>query len=119
MSRQPGTTLVLAAIGALAGAAAAKELGQLPEDRDWHGRILGLPYDFRPPTVARLRHAFWAPESDALLTPHAFGIGYSVNLARVLRPVRNAWAERTAPTEPPPVTESDQDGDGETVPPED
>jgi len=94
MSKRTTDTLMLAAAAALAGAAVAKELGQPPGDRTWHGRILGLPYDFRPPTAARLRHSFWAPESDALLIPHAFGIGYSVNLARVTRPAREAWAAR-------------------------
>jgi hypothetical protein len=84
--------LALAAIGALAGAALAKELGQPPQDRTWHGRILGLPYDFRPPTAARLRESLWDPDNDALLTPHAFGIGYSVNLGRLARPLRAALA---------------------------
>ncbi|MEY9845408.1 hypothetical protein ABH940_002486 [Streptacidiphilus sp. BW17] len=77
--------IVLAGASALVGAAVAKELGQAPEDRTWHGRIAGLPYDFRPPTLARLRAEYWDPENDALFTPHAFGIGYGVNLARVAR----------------------------------
>jgi len=111
MGKQTGTALVLTAVGAVAGAAVAKELGRPREERTWHGRILGLPYDFRPPTAARLRHAFWAPESDALLTPHAFGIGYSVNLARVTRPAREALAARgrLAPGERHPDTESDEE----------
>lgn len=75
---------MLLAVGALAGAAVAKELRQPQEERTWHGRILGLPYDFRPPTLAKVRTSFWDPDNDALLTPHAFGIGYSVNLARLV-----------------------------------
>ena len=97
MSGKINPTLILAAAGALAGAAIAKELGRPPEQRTWHGRILGLPYDFRPPTAARVRQTFWAPDNDALLTPHVFGIGYSVNLARATRPARAAlagWRER-------------------------
>ena len=86
MTNERTTTLVLAAVGALAGAAVAKELGKPTEDRTWHGRILGLPYDFRPPTPARVRAEFWDPDNDALLTPHSFGIGYGINLARLLRP---------------------------------
>ncbi|MFD0332123.1 DUF5808 domain-containing protein [Streptacidiphilus monticola] len=65
------------------GAAVAKELARPAAERTWHGRIVGLPYDFRPPTAERLRAEFWAPDNPALFTPHAFGIGYGVNLARV------------------------------------
>ncbi|MBF9066849.1 DUF5808 domain-containing protein [Streptacidiphilus fuscans] len=77
--------LVLAGVSALVGAALAKELGQPAEDRTWHGRIAGLPYDFRPPTLARVRAEFWAPDNPSLLTPHAFGIGYGLNLGRLAR----------------------------------
>jgi hypothetical protein len=77
--------LVLAGASALVGAAVAKELGQPAEDRTWHGRIAGLPYDFRPPTLDRIRAEFWNPDNDSLLTPHAFGIGYGLNFARLAR----------------------------------
>ncbi len=94
MSNERTTTLVLAAIGALVGAAVAKELGKPSEDRTWHGRILGLPYDFRPPTPAKVLAEFWDPDNDALLTPHSFGIGYGLNLARLLRPFLPVVTER-------------------------
>src|SRR5688572_29158402 len=35
------------------------QLGRRAEDRDWHGRILGIPYDFRMPTVERLQARIW------------------------------------------------------------
>ncbi|MFE0178240.1 DUF5808 domain-containing protein [Streptomyces sp. NPDC059002] len=77
------------AVGAVAfmllGAALAKELSKPAVDRTWTGRVVGLPYDFRPPTPGKLRRVFWDPDNDALFTPHAFGVGYGVNLARVLR----------------------------------
>ncbi len=76
-----------AAIGVTA-AAVAKELRRPVEERTWQGRIAGLPYDFRPPTLARVRAEYWDPENDALFTPHAFGVGYGVNLARLARLVR-------------------------------
>lgn len=95
MTNERSTTLVLAAVAALAGAAVAKELAKPGEERTWQGRILGLPYDFRRPTPARIRAEFWAPDNDALLTPHAFGIGYGVNLARLLRPVLPMPSERS------------------------
>lgn len=54
--------------------------------RDWHGRVGGLvPYEFRPPTVGRLKETYWEPDDDRVLTPTAFGVGWGVNLARVAR----------------------------------
>ena len=44
------------------------------------GRLLGVPYDLRPPTLARLHDRLWNPADPRLLTPHVFGWGYSVNL---------------------------------------
>ncbi len=98
MTNERTMNLVLVAVGALAGAAVAKELGKAGEDRTWHGRILGLPYDFRPPTPARVRAEFWDPDNETLFTPHSFGIGYGVNLARLLRP---ALTERSEHPERP------------------
>jgi hypothetical protein len=75
------------AVGVVA-AAVAKELRRPAEERTWQGRVLGLPYDFRPPTLARIRAEFWDPDNDALFTPHAFGVGYGINLARLVHLVR-------------------------------
>jgi hypothetical protein len=43
------------------------------------GRFLGLPYDFRRPTRARLRERSWNLQDRHLFTPQAVGIGYSLN----------------------------------------
>ncbi|WP_042368269.1 DUF5808 domain-containing protein [Streptacidiphilus neutrinimicus] len=89
-SRRSGRTInrvVLAAAIGVTAAAVAKELRRPAEERTWRGRIVGLPYDFRPPTLARIRAEYWAPDNDALFTPHAFGVGYGVNLARLVRPL--------------------------------
>ncbi|SEM23571.1 DUF5808 domain-containing protein [Streptacidiphilus jiangxiensis] len=85
-NRTLNRVVLLTVVGVVA-AAVLKELRQPPEERTWHGRILGLPYDFRPPTPARVRAEFWDPDNNALFTPHAFGVGYGVNLARLARPV--------------------------------
>jgi hypothetical protein len=52
------------------------------------GRFLGVPYDWRRPTVARAKSRWWNPESRQLFTPKTFGWGYDVNLAEVARRLR-------------------------------
>jgi Family of unknown function (DUF5808) len=64
-------------------AAVVKELSQPREDRTWHGRLLGIPYDFRLPTVEKVRGRLWAPANPNLLVPHVFGMGWTVNLGRL------------------------------------
>ncbi|MFY1675144.1 DUF5808 domain-containing protein [Plantactinospora sp. WMMB334] len=75
--------LIAAAAGALVGAAVAKELDKPPEQRTWHGDVVGVPYDFRPPTAEKLRRSMWNPDDSRLLVPHAFGMGWSINFAAV------------------------------------
>lgn len=88
------TKLIAAAAGALAGTAVARELTKPAEERTWHGEVAGVPYDFRPPTLEKVRRTLWDPENPKLFVPHAFGVGWSVNFARVA-----ALAE---PAQPPP-----------------
>jgi hypothetical protein len=79
----------------LVAIALANELLKAPEARTWHDQLFGvLPYDFRfptwarlrktvwnpLPTWARLRKTVWNPHSDRIFVPHAFGVGWSVNL---------------------------------------
>lgn len=87
--------LVAAAAGALAGAAIARELDKPSDQRDWHGEVAGVPYDLRPPTMDKLRRSAWDPQNPKLFVPHAFGVGWSVNFARV--------AEMLKPADPPPA----------------
>jgi hypothetical protein len=49
------------------------------------GRFLGIPYDWRRPTLERVRREVWNPQERRLLVPKAFGWGYGVNLAEVAR----------------------------------
>lgn len=76
------------ALGVAAGllaAAVAQELRKPAADRHWHGRLAGtVPYDFRPPTPARVRRALWDPQDPRLFTSHVFGVGWSLNLARLV-----------------------------------
>ena len=49
------------------------------------GRFLGVPYDWRPPTVARFRERWWNDDDRRVFTPKTFGWGYDVNVAQALR----------------------------------
>jgi hypothetical protein len=78
---------IAAAIGlALVAAAVAQELSRPAEEREWHGRVAGfVPYDFRPPTLARFRRAFWSPDDPTIFTPRPLGVGWAVNAGRLAR----------------------------------
>ena len=70
--------------------AAIREEMNKPEDqRTWNGTVAGVvPYDFRPPTFERLKTALWSPEDERLITPHPWGVGWTINLGRLLRVVQ-------------------------------
>ena len=68
--------------------AVANELRKPAAARQWHDRLGGVvPYDFRPPTWARVKQAVWNPASDKILVPQVFGIGWSINVGGLLRRV--------------------------------
>jgi hypothetical protein len=78
MRRLLRLTVVALVVGAV-----ATELAKPEDERTWQGRVLGLvPYDFRPPTLERIRVAYWNPESDSLLSDRVFGVGWAINLHR-------------------------------------
>ena len=80
----------MAGTAGLVGWAVAQELRKPPAEREWHGRLAGVvPYDLRRPTVARVRERIWAPEDPRVLMPRAIGIGWDVNLGRLLRLARS------------------------------
>ena len=65
-------------------AAIVQEMQKPAEERAWHGRLGGvIPYDLRPPTIERVRRAYWNPENRHLFTDTAFGVGWSLNLGRL------------------------------------
>lgn len=68
--------------------AIANELRKPTQARTWHDRLFGfVPYDLRFPTWERLKLAVWNTQSDSLLVPQAFGVGWNVNLRGVLKRV--------------------------------
>lgn len=78
--------LVLMVVTVWLVVAAVRQQRRLPpEDRTWHGVVdVAVPYDLRPPTLSRLRHRVWAPEDPRLVVPQVFGVGWTVNVARLL-----------------------------------
>ena len=55
-----------------------------PEDRTWEGSVAGIvPYDFRMPTIERARSRWWNPEDERLFVPTVFGVGWTINVARL------------------------------------
>ncbi len=76
------------AIGVVAAgltvAAVVQELAKPADLRTWHGRIAYVPYDFRIPTVDRLLASWWNPEDPRLITPRTFGLGWAVNVGRIV-----------------------------------
>ncbi|MDH3470519.1 MAG: DUF5808 domain-containing protein [Acidimicrobiia bacterium] len=74
---------------ALAIAAVVKELRTPKEERTWHGSLGGfVPYDFRMPTVDKIKRTFWNPDG-AVLVNRAFGVGWTINLGAVVAKVRS------------------------------
>jgi uncharacterized protein DUF5808 len=84
--RSPRLRRVVGAVTAgVAVLAVAQQLARPRAERTWNGRVAGVPYDFRPPTLERVRRRLWAPEDPHLLVPRVLGVGWTVNLARVVR----------------------------------
>ena len=67
------------------GEAIVNELRTPSEQRIWHGRVFGfVPYDLRPPTLDRVKASWWNPDDSHLFTKQPFGVGWTINLYRVL-----------------------------------
>ena len=88
LRKKSGSPLIGWLAIALTVAAVVRELRLPADERTWHGRILYVPYDFRMPTLDRLRERLWAPDQP-ILVPHFFGVGWSVNLGRLVAMVTN------------------------------
>lgn len=94
---------LLAGLGLIA-AVIKQEMDKSAAERQWRGALWGwLPYDFRPPTIERLRQAWWNPDDERIFTPHTFGIGWSVNLGRIAwllgfdLPMASTWEDIEQP----------------------
>ena len=52
------------------------------------GKFLRMPYDWRRPTLARVKHRWWNRKDRRIFTPKAYGWGYDVNFAELGRRLR-------------------------------
>ena len=84
---KPGNGIWSALIGLLVVLAIRDQLRLPPGERTWHGSIAGIvPYDFRLPTVERIRATFWNKDTSRILVPQAFGVGWTINFYPLLHP---------------------------------
>ena len=49
-------------------------------DKSSSGEILGIPYNFKRPSLSRMLSSYWKPD-EGMLVDKPFGIGYTLNLA--------------------------------------
>jgi|TARA_B100000315_G_scaffold250639_1_gene283782 hypothetical protein len=85
MDRKWISRIIQVAVISLTVAAVFQELEKPKEERTWHGKIAGfIPYDFRIPTLEKLKEAYWNPYERKIITPEAFGIGWGINFYTLL-----------------------------------
>jgi hypothetical protein len=78
---------------ALVAAAVTKELRKEPDERTWHGTVVGfVPYELRIPNVERVKERWWSPENPKVIGPRVWGVGWTVNLGRVVA-VGKQWLD--------------------------
>jgi hypothetical protein len=81
---------ILAIIGVIA---IVQELRKPKDERTWHGQVADfVPYDFRMPTVDRLRETYWNPDGP-VLSGKVFGVGWAPNFGSVTRWVPSLRAD--------------------------
>ncbi len=82
--RRLRNTVFMLLLGAFVVAAIREQLNLPPSERTWHGKLFGIPYDFRLPTPEKLRDTFWKKDTSQIVVPMAFGVGWSFNLYPLL-----------------------------------
>ena len=70
-----------------------QEMEKPEEERKWYGKVAGvIPYDFRIPTLDRLREAYWNPYERRVFTSPVFGVGWAINFHPLLENLGIIWA---------------------------
>jgi hypothetical protein len=80
--------IVEAAAVTLIVAAVCQELEKPEEERHWYGKLGIIPYDFRLPTIKRIKEAYWNPDSEQIFSETVLGIGWAVNFYAILEKMR-------------------------------
>ena len=88
MHREWFIRLVQTAAITVAVAAICQELEKPSEERQWHGKVGFVPYDFRLPTLEIIKRAYWNASEDRVFTQRAFGIGWAINFHALLENLR-------------------------------
>jgi hypothetical protein len=77
----------------LLAAALIQELRKPASERHWVGKVAGVvPYDLRKPNLRRVVASVWSPDDPRILMPYAYGVGWTINVGRLVRILR----ERTS-----------------------
>jgi len=82
------TNLLGAAAITVTLAALCQELEKPREERRWNGRLGIIPYDFRMPTVNRVKESFWNENDARIFTKPLFGVGWGINFFAILEKMR-------------------------------
>ena len=61
------------------------------------GKLAGIPYDTRRPTMARIRNTYWSAQNPKLFPPKVDGLGWGINFYWVIHPLRWLKVRKTNP----------------------
>jgi hypothetical protein len=86
MSTRRGLAAFLLTITAVA---AVEQLRRPVNERTWRGRVAGVPYDFRAPTMDSVIEKIWDPENPSICAPTLWGVGWTFNLYRLAHPLES------------------------------
>ncbi|MBI2863978.1 MAG: hypothetical protein HYX94_05400 [Chloroflexi bacterium] len=83
-----GTLVKLVGVS-LVAAAVTQELRKPPEERTWHGRVAGfVPYDFRVPSLDKVKETYWNPDKPQIFSERVLGVGWGINFGRLYKMAR-------------------------------
>ncbi len=84
----------------IAVVAIVQELRKPSDERTWHGKVATfVPYDFRMPTVGRVRSTYWNPEGP-IITGKVFGVGWAPNFGALSRMAGSRRTEEDSSSQP-------------------
>lgn len=88
MSKEWLVRFMQVAVLTVALAAVCQELEKPKEERTWQGKVGFVPYDFRLPTIERIRLGYWNEDSTQIFSPEVIGLGWAINFHALLEKMR-------------------------------